>query len=151
MTEKNEILEESPSLKDYSVIPSLKFDKIGLETMTLTEKLALRDQIDTLLPRTSLKDFNLEKELILQFLQAKELQNNAKSLDGVPMNQRAQLANSLKGLLSDITRLQHAIYNAEQYRLMEAALAKALKSLPKEAQEVFFKLYCKTAEDMASA
>ena len=138
-------------LKDYSLVPAKKLDKTDLKALTTSELLALRDQIDMLLPKTSIKDFNLEQELILQFYAVKELMSEIATDDGTPTNQKAQVMNTAKGLLADLTKLQGTIYNAEQFRLMESALAKALKSVDKVAQDAFFHNYGKAAEDMAGS
>lgn len=144
--------EEKPAgLKDLSLKPGPKPSALDLKSMNMSELLALRDQIDSFLPSTSIKDFDLERELIHQFYKAKELQTNAATDVGTPTNQRAQVANTVAKLLSDLISLQTQIYNAEQFRRMEAALGKTLKAMPKETQEAFFGLYEKTAQEMADA
>lgn len=138
-------------LKDYGQLKKPpKSAQKDLKSLNTGELLALRDEIDALLPPLSLKTLNAEQELLLQYLRVKELQTEVAGDDGTPTNQKAQVANSVANTLREITRLRNEIYNGEQFRLMEAALARALRSLPAETQQVFYTAYKKAAEDMAT-
>lgn len=136
-------------LKPYS----LKKDPISgendLKSMSLRELLHLRDQIDTLLPATDLKSLNLVQLTLLDYYKARELLVEIQNDTMTPVNQKAQVMNTVRNTLAEITRMRNEVYNGEQFRMMEAALAKALKKLPKEAQDMFFEAYGKLAEDMA--
>lgn len=152
MSEENGLQgpQETGGLKRYSLGNLSKSKDLDLDSMNLDDLLALRDEIDAKLPKTSIKDIDLEKELVLQYMRGKELQATIAQDEGVPANQRAQIANSVRTSLNELVKLQQAIYGAEQGRRMEAALAKALRTLPEEAQHVFFDAYQKTAEQMAT-
>lgn len=136
-------------LKDYSLGNFAKDRGIPLDSMDLLELLALRDEIDAKLPKTTLKDVNVEQEVLLQYIRVKELQSHVAQDRSVPTNQRAQVSNTVAKCLSEIVRMRSEVYNTEQFRLMEAALAKALKTLPEAAQTVFYGAYQKIAEEMA--
>lgn len=123
--------------------------KNDLNSMTELELLQLRDEIDEKLPALALKDFNLEEELLLQYRKAKALQTLVMDDNGTPTNQKAQVANSISKLLADITRMRNEIYNGEQARLLEAAVAKSLSLMTKEAQAKFFEVYQRNAEELA--
>lgn len=137
-------------LKRYSLGTIAKSKDLDLDAMGLEELLALRDEIDAKLPRTAVKDLNLEEELVLQYTRGKLLQAEVAQDEGVPANQRAQIANSVRASLAELVKLQQALYGAEQGRRMEAALAKALRTLPEEAQQVFYDAYQRAAHEMAT-
>lgn len=118
--------------------------------MSLDELLALRSEIDTLLPTVSLKDFNAQEEVLLQYHRIKALQAEVAVDQDTPTNQKAQVANTVARLLSDIIGMRNELYNTEQCRLMEAALAKALRGQTEDFRTAFFEAYKKTAEEMAN-
>lgn len=150
--------EESPSeneakpsgLKRYSLGNLAKEKNLDLDSMDLEELLALRDEVAAKLPVSALKDIDLEQELVLQFQRNKRLQTEVAQADDVPTNQRAQVSNSVRSGLMELIKLQQAVYNAEQCRKMEAALAKALRTLPEEAQRVFYDAYQREADKLAT-
>lgn len=140
-----------PELKNYSLKVQMDSSKIILNAMNIAELLALRGEIDALLPSTNLKDFNAQEEVMLQYQRIKALQLEVSQDNNTPTNQKAQVANTLAKLLNDIVGMRNELYNTEQARLMEAALAKALRGQPEEFQAAFFAVYQKTAEEMANA
>jgi hypothetical protein len=137
-------------LKPYSLGNTQKRPDLDLEAMDVSELLALRDKIDAKLPSTSLKDINVEQEVLLQYYRVKDLQEKAADAPDVPTNQRAQVANSVANTLKEIVKMREKVYNAEQFRKMEAALAKVLRTQPKEVQDAFFAAYEKSATEMAA-
>lgn len=142
---------EEGGLKSYSLGNLAKNKGLSLDSMNLDELMALRDEIDAKLPKLTLKDINVEQEVLLQYNRSKLLQSEVAQAADIPANQRVSVANGVARLLNDIVKMQGEVYNAEQFRLMEAALAKALKSMPEDAQRAFYDAYQKTAEEMASA
>jgi hypothetical protein len=137
-------------LKRYSLGNIAKEKKLDLDSMKLDELLALRDEIDAKLPSTAIKDLDLSQELVFQFLRGKQLQTTIAQDENVPANQRAQIANSVRAALTELVKLQQSMYGTEQCRRIEAALAKALRTLPEEAQRVFYDAYQREAEQMAT-
>lgn len=152
MSDENtpQIPAEHPQLRSYSLKNQKKTGDFDLKKLTTGELLQLRDEIDGLLPPMSLKSLNVEQEVIMQFHRLKALQTEVANEDGVPTNQRAQVANSVAKVLNEIVRIRNELYNGEQCRLMEAALAKALRSQPEAFQSAFFEAYGKTLEQMAT-
>lgn len=114
--------------------------------LSQAELLAAREEIDELLTETKLKEVNLSKELLLQLKKAKLLQKNTEEDEDVPANQRAQVQNSLGTVLINLAKHQQATYTAERFKKLETAVIKCLKTLTKEQQDEFFKLYMTEAE-----
>lgn len=141
----------SSGLKPYSLANAEKKGEMDLDSLKVSELLALRDKIDAKLPATSLKDLDVEKEVLLQYVRVRELQEATTVALDVPTNQRAQVANAVANTLKEIVKMREKVYNSEQFRKMEASLAKALRTLPEEAQKVFYEAYERAAEEMADA
>lgn len=116
----------------------LQIDLSGLEVDQLLE---LRLRLDNLLPVRSLRDMNLERELVLQVQALQTLQMRVMSDDTVPANQQAQVANALSAALSNLIKLQSDIHNSERLKIIESVLIETVKTLPMDAQEKFFDEY----------
>lgn len=128
-------------LRDFSLHPDPKNDEIDVETMELDELLALRARIDAKIPGKSLNDVNLTREALIQFQMAKVLQVEANKVDtNVPVNQRAQVQNSLASILKELSKLQKELYDSEYTKRLKMAVIKVLKELPKSAQAKFYDL-----------
>lgn len=112
------------SLEDHSLTPVVLIDT---------------PQIDK--PILALKDLNLEDALLAQYNNATKLLTDVLQDSEVPANQRAQCINSVTAILASITKSQESLYNAERVKKLELALVTTLKTLSKEAQEVFFNAY----------
>lgn len=141
---------DTGGLKDYGGLKPKKADPFDIQALSISELIALRADIDARLPATSLKDFDVEEQTLLHYHSLRELQKEIADDDKIPTNQKAQVANSISASLREITKMRTEIYNAEQFRRMEAALAKALRGTTAEFQKSFFELYGKTAEEMAN-
>lgn len=112
-----------------------------LTQQTPDQLLALRTDIDGLLPVKHLKDLNLQQELVLQLLSIQRLQNDAIADEDVPSNQKAQVAGHVASALATLGKLQVEVYNSERLKKIEAVLIEVLKTLPTEAQEAFLTGY----------
>lgn len=142
---------EHPAIKDYSLRKQQKRSTTDLKALNVSELLSLRDEIDVLLPPISLKSFNLVEQVLINFHKARELLGEVQNDESIPTNQKAQVLNTVASSLKEISKMRNEVYGQEQNRLMEAALNKALKLLPKEAQDVFFEAYRKIPDEMAVA
>lgn len=91
----------------------------------------------------SLKDVNLERELMLQFYALKNLQKEVLEDDETPRNQQAQVANATGAVLSKVADLQVSVYDSERFKAIENALIRALRLLPEEAAAQFLEEYAK--------
>ena len=89
----------------------------------------------------SLKSLDLDAELYNAYAKAKNYLADVQSDDSIPLNQLAQLMNTISAILKEIVKMQTDLYNAERVKKLEAAMIEALKLAPKEAQDAFFEQY----------
>lgn len=113
----------------------------GLDKLSTSQLLELKAEIDTKLGASSLKDLDLEQELLQQYNLTKKLLGEVLEDDGVPANQKAQVVNSCTNILKELTQTQTELYNAERLKQMESALIRCLKTLDKTAQQEFLMSY----------
>lgn len=116
-----------------------------LDGLTHQELRALREAIDRKLPDNSLDELNLEKELVSQYMLVKRLQDAVITDEEIPLNQRAQLANSVVATLGQLVKLQEDLKREESLKLMETCLLDSLLMLPEDVREQFFVDYEKMA------
>lgn len=88
----------------------------------------------------ALDSLDVASELATAYQHAKRLAEAAEFDLETPLNQKAQIVNSLNTLLASITRSRSEIYSAERNRAMEAALLNTLKKYP-EVQKDFMAGY----------
>lgn len=112
-----------------------------IENLGVSDLMALRSQIDSKLPERELKDLNLEEELVAHFVLVKEMMTDVMDNEEVPLNQKAQLANSCASLLTQMAKVQTELYNAERIKKMEQALIEALKDMGDDVITKFFGIY----------
>lgn len=105
-----------------------------LDNMSLSDLLALRNQVEQRLPARDLKDMDLNRELVLQVLALQQLQSDVLNDEDVPANQQAQVANSLSAALTTLVKLQADVYTSERLKRLEAIYVDALRALPEPAQ-----------------
>ena len=101
----------------------------------------LRNRIDDLLPRDTLKDVNLEAELVAQYRRVLDLQEDTLSNYDIPANQKAQVAAQVASTLQQLIKLQVDLDLATKLRLMEEALVESLQLLPEDARHTYFEAY----------
>jgi len=87
---------------------------------------------------SSLRELDVETELLEQYRTAKQLLANAE--ENVPLNQRAQALNSITTILQTITKMQTDLYDAERLKTLEAILLDTLREFP-QVQEAFLEVY----------
>lgn len=119
-----------------------------LAAMTLEELLDLRDRIDKHLPPRTISDINMEEELLLQLASLRALSNkiaNVGSEDGegsgVPLNQRAQLANSITSVLKSLIDRQVEVFSSERFKRIENLLVRHLRRQSSEFAKAFLDEY----------
>lgn len=112
-----------------------------MEKWSIESLLEMRQRINDLLPATALKDLDLEKELVLQFLTLKNLQAKVLEDEHVPANQRAQVANSVGTTLQNLAKMQVDHYSSERFKKIEMMLINLLNTFPTELTESFFAQY----------
>lgn len=127
-------------LSDFSLAPSTNIDKFDLKGMNQADLLTLHAKVESKLVGIRLSEVNLEKETLIQFQRAKQLQEDASTTTDVPMNQRAQVQNSLANLLTSLAKMQMDLHDSESIKRWKAALVRVVKELPKEQHAKFFDL-----------
>lgn len=134
--------ESAPSaLQDFSLHKPKAAPKYDIDAMSDEDLLKLRDKIEAKLSGLSLSDIDLMKEMLIQLKKAKILQEKAEKEDETPLNQRAQVQNSISNIITRLAAAQTTLYDSERLKRLEAATIKCVKSLPKDAQDLFFSLY----------
>ena len=117
------------------------FTDRALDAYTLQELLDLRAKIERRLPARSLKDLDLERELVLQVMALQQLQNSVIDDDDTPANQKAQTASALSAALMNLVKVQSEVQSTERRKLQEAVLISALNALPEETARQFLESY----------
>lgn len=112
-----------------------------LNGMDVHELVQLRQAVDERLPVRSLRDLNMEQELVIQLVTAQRLQRDVLADEETPANQRAQTLNAVAAALATLAKLQVEVYNSERLKRVEQVLIEVLQTLPMEAQEQFLALY----------
>lgn len=106
-----------------------------LDGLTQDELLALRSRIDLLIPIRSLKDLDIERETLIQFLSTQRLQTEVLQDPETPANQKAQVANAVASTLATLARLQIEVYTSERGKKLEMILVEAFKQLPTDQRD----------------
>jgi hypothetical protein len=99
------------------------------------------DAIKKHLPSTSLKDVNLEEELLLQFHTLRKLQSDVLGDEEFPLNQRAQVANTVGATLDRLVEAQEKVYSQERFKALENLLVRHIRKLPEEVAEAWLNDY----------
>lgn len=118
----------------------------NLDTLSITELLSLRTQVEQRLPARDLQDLDLARELVLQVLALQQMQQKALEDGDTPVNQLAQAANSLSAALTNLVKLQADVYSSERFKKIEQVLIDTLQVLPTETQETFITAYTAALE-----
>lgn len=112
-----------------------------LDLLDVDELLRLRGEIDKRLPAVALNDMNLEEELVRQYLRVQSLQEDVLSDEGVPANQRAQVASAVASTLQQLVKMQSEFHTAERFKKIENLMVKHMKQLPLETAQAFLDAY----------
>jgi hypothetical protein len=146
-TANSEFPLESGQLADFSLEKPKKSSKYDLETLDQAGLLTLRAEIDSKLTGIRLKDLNLVQETLIQFQAAKLLQAKANEDDSdAPLNQRAQVQNSLANILASLAKTQSELHNSESVKRLKAATIKTLRQFP-TLQDPFFEALGQSLEE----
>lgn len=89
---------------------------------------------------TSLAELDLDKELLDQYKNAKQLLKDVDDDEETPLNQKAQIMNTITAILTKIIENQTALYDAERIKLIESVLIDVLKGFP-EINQAFLLRY----------
>lgn len=128
------------ALQDYSLAPEDNGDDaLDIDDLTHDQILLLHAKLEAKIKGLDLTEVNLVRETLLQIQQAKALQIAA-SGNNTPMNQRAQVQNSLAQLLVQLAKIQTTLYSSERIKRIQSSVIKVVKTLPKPEQDRFFEL-----------
>lgn len=127
-------------LADFSLAKTEKTSKFDLNLMDQAELLDLHAKVEAKLTGLRLSDVNLEKETLLQFHRAKALQEKANTANDVPVNQLAQVQNSIRTILESLGKMQMDLHDSETMKRWKAALVRVVKKQPKAFQDEFFEM-----------
>lgn len=140
---------QRPSSKVDAPSGAIKPAPYNWSINTVTELVRFRDEITAALPPIELGKLNLEEEMLLQYHALRELQNTVMADDDVPVNQRAQVANSVAATLKTLGDQQQALYTTERYKSIENLLIRHLSKQPEAFAEKFLEEYRVLLESIA--
>ena len=104
----------------------------------------------TLFTYADLSKIDLKEELAIQYGKAKTLYGNIEKSSIYTPNQKAAVLNTVTAIISSIVRNQEKVQNMDRVKALEEALTDALKTLPEDAQKVFYEKYEANLEKYAS-
>lgn len=99
------------------------------------------------LPPVDLATLDLNQELADNLTAARQLRLDI-AHDGTPVNQKAQVMNTITMILTNLVKLQTDLYNSQRQKELEGILIETMQQMPEEVQEVFFKLYTKNTNGL---
>lgn len=114
---------------------------LNLAKFSAAEMIAMYEDIRSKLPPISLDKMNVEEELLLQFHTVRALQNQVIADEGTPVNQKAQVANSVSSSLKQIAELQNSVFDSERFKRIELLLIRVLSKLPEDTASAFLDEY----------
>lgn len=120
--------------------------RFNLASMGEAALLDLRAQIDACLPVKSLKDLDLERELVLQYQTVKALQNDVINDDEIDVNKRAQVVNSCAAALDSLVKMQERYVNSQRMMKIESILIDTLNEWPHDHVDRFLQQYSANLE-----
>lgn len=142
--ERKGMIDDKPI--EYAPVDNIKIYE-QLDKMTEAELLRLRAKVDALLPMTQLSDVNLERELMLQFRVAQNLQTDITNDREIPANQKAQVMNSVASTLQSLVKMQIEYYTPERLKRIELILIDMLNKMPEDQTREFFEKYERLLRD----
>jgi len=100
------------------------------------------DMVDADPGKETLISIDMLAETVQLYRSTKRLHRRAIQFDSkAPLNQQAQVVNSLGGLLKSLAALQIRLYDSERLKKLETALIEMLSDLPVEQQNTFLARY----------
>lgn len=129
---------EIQSLGEQSTTPTSRFNWSSLPVAVLIQHM---NEIRQHLPPLSIKDMDMEQEMLLQFHSVRALQDQIIDDDELPLNQRAAIINATTSSLTKLADLQEQIYTSERFKRVENVLVRALSKLPEDVASQFLDDY----------
>lgn len=126
------------ALKKHDVPAVPRGTVFDISLLDEKELLTLRSQIEARLEIGHLGDLDVGNEIMIQLRTLKMLQHEALTDNDVPVNQRAQAANTVSAMLRDLVKSRAKLYSAERSKAIEDFTIEAMKDAPDEAKAMFF-------------
>lgn len=129
---------------DESPLPDLKPKRsapFNWKSLPVDLLIEYRQQIDAHLPPLNLREMNMEQEMLLQYHSLKALQVQVLNDTEIPLNQRAQVANTVATNILRLAEMQTELFTSERLKLVEKLLIQTLNSLPTASAEAFLTEY----------
>jgi hypothetical protein len=98
----------------------------------IAELVSLRDQLNEQIGDVTLTSLNLSSELVIQYQIVKKLLADSASDENIPLNQRAQAANSCTTLLGQLAKIQEATWNADRLKKLEGQVVQVFRDIDAE-------------------
>ena len=133
-----EIPLDKNSAFSYPLSMNLPVDSIDLDAYSEAERIALLNRLQVTLPIAT-GELNLEAEIVMQLHLAKAMQSTAQS-SSAPLNQKAQVANTITAILRQLVDMQAILNTTETIKKIERVLLETLNEFPK-LQELFLERY----------
>lgn len=116
--------------------------KVLIEHMTPGELQEMRTAISLRLGDVaSLENVNLQEKVVIQLAQMESLLQELMGASDVPANQKAQVANSIHGLIAQLVKWRTDLFQADRISKLEGALLDAIKKQPDEVKDKFMEVY----------
>mgnify|MGYP001366474435 CR=1 FL=1 len=89
----------------------------------------------------TIRDLNLEQELVEQYVKTKELMRDTFANEDMEGTKKATVCNALVAVLRQLVALQEDLKLQQSLKLMEHVLIDVIKILPQATKDEFFKTY----------
>jgi hypothetical protein len=123
-------------------------NEVDISLYNMTELLALRNRIDSMLPPMQMSKLNLEEEVVRQFMTVKALQGAVLS-SNEESNKKASVVNACASALQTLAKMQVELHDAERFKKIEAMMVKYIKLLPMDIATKFLNDYANLSLDKA--
>lgn len=129
------------------VQPSSKRPFVRWEDLPVEDLIEIRNEIDLCLPALTLKDLNLEQQLLLQLHAMRVLQGQVLHDPDIQLNQRATVANTVASTLNKLAEMQERMYNSERFKNVENLMVRTLSKMPEDMAKAFLDEYERILEN----
>lgn len=108
-------------------LPPTTLDKAKTMLLKAPNQTAEPPKVSTPIDFKSLEELDLPQELMAQYVVAKTLLEDVRHDEETPVNQKAQLLNTISSILATIVKTQAEVYSIERLKLLETTLISVLQ------------------------
>ena len=112
------------------------------ESRSIEDKPPQNVIVNTTVSATTLAELDLDHELLTQYKAAQTLLTEAAYDKVTPLNQKAQILNSITAIITQIIKLQLEVHSIQEVKEIESALIETLKAFP-DVKQKFLDTYKK--------